>query len=64
MKKARSEDLAFFLSELDAEVQLELVRVWTKGQWLDFVLTLVFDPVFDEVLGEHIACKQVLVVSL
>ncbi|MEY4993108.1 MAG: hypothetical protein RIS82_230 [Actinomycetota bacterium] len=32
---------------LATEVQFELVRVWTKSQWLDFVLTLVVDPVFD-----------------
>ena len=48
----------------DVVVHLELVRVRAEADRVDLVRPLVLDPGLDEVLGEHVALGQVLVVAL
>jgi hypothetical protein len=49
---------------VDVVVQLELVRVRAQADRVDLVGALVVDPGLDEVLGEHAALEQVVVVGL
>ncbi len=41
---------------------MELVRVRTQTNRVDFVFYLVVDPGFDQVLGENASLKQELVI--
>jgi hypothetical protein len=49
---------------LDVVVHVELVRVWPQPHGVDLVLTLVLDPGVDDVLGEHAAGEQEVLVRL
>ena len=48
--------------DLDVVVKLELRWVWTEADVVHFVLTLVGDPSFDEILGEYATAGEVLMI--
>ena len=53
----------FCREPLDVVVEHELPRVWAKTDCIDLVYALVLDPGLDQVVGEHPARLQEVVVS-
>ena len=49
---------------LDIEVHAEFVGVWPGSNGIDFVISLVFDPVVNHVRREDIAFEQELMIVL
>src|SRR5919106_242859 len=61
---ARDGRRARALRDLHVVVQRELPRVGAQADGIDLLLALVLDPGLDQVLGEHVALEQELVVLL
>ena len=49
---------------LDVEIQLELVGMWPQAHGIDFLAAFILQPGLDDILGEHIAFGEKLVIAL